>query len=105
MKTCSSYPNCPCECPEECAYEASLERLSHFMDENGFRGEEHDRWRCRLIAGRTVTGDTPIIPRRAFLTCAVIVLAALWLIWVTTPSECKVPVEQMSQFCKNLLYP
>jgi len=23
----------------------------------------------------------------------------------TTPESCKVPVEQMSQFCKDLLYP
>lgn len=24
---------------------------------------------------------------------------------ITTPKECKVPVSQMSQFCKDLLFP
>jgi predicted RND superfamily exporter protein len=24
---------------------------------------------------------------------------------ITTPEQCKVPVEEMSTFCKNLLYP
>lgn len=24
---------------------------------------------------------------------------------ITTPDQCKVPVEQMSHFCKDLLYP
>jgi hypothetical protein len=28
-----------------------------------------------------------------------------WLFDVTTPQECKVPVKQMSHFCKDLLYP
>lgn len=35
----------------------------------------------------------------------VILLVVAWLFDVTTPQECKVPTEQMSQFCIDLLYP
>lgn len=28
-----------------------------------------------------------------------------WAFNATTPDECKVPVEEMSNFCKDLLYP
>ena len=28
-----------------------------------------------------------------------------WAFDATTPEECKVPVEQMNSFCKDLLYP
>jgi len=29
----------------------------------------------------------------------------VWLLNVTTPEQCKVPVEQMNQFCIDLIYP
>lgn len=32
-------------------------------------------------------------------------LAFAWLDNITTPEKCKVPVEQMSQGCKDLLFP
>jgi hypothetical protein len=39
----------------------------------------------------------------------VALIAFLAVIWganeATTPKQCKVPVSQMSQFCKELLYP
>ena len=42
--------------------------------------------------------------RNFFIT--IVVLYILYKLFdVTTPDECKVPVEQMSQFCKDLLYP
>lgn len=46
-----------------------------------------------------------MISRRALLICLALILIGLWLLNVTTPAECRVPVEQMSQFCKDLLYP
>jgi galactitol-specific phosphotransferase system IIC component len=40
------------------------------------------------------------------LIIAIIFIAIFsWLFDITTPKQCKVPVEQMSQFCKDLLYP
>ena len=42
--------------------------------------------------------------RNFFIT--IVVLYILYKLFdVTTPEQCKVPVEQMSQFCKDLLYP
>ena len=40
------------------------------------------------------------------IAIAILMLAVLALIEsVTTPAQCKVPFEQMSQFCKDLRYP
>lgn len=40
------------------------------------------------------------------IAIALLALGALALIEsVTTPEQCKVPLEQMSQFCKDLRYP
>lgn len=40
------------------------------------------------------------------IVIALLVLVTIgWLFNVTTPKECKVPTEQMSQFCIDLLYP
>ena len=37
---------------------------------------------------------------------AVVLLALFWFLFdVTTPKECKVPIDVMSQYCKDLLYP
>ena len=42
--------------------------------------------------------------RNFFIT--IVVLYILYKLFdLTTPEQCKVPVEQMSQFCKDLLYP
>jgi hypothetical protein len=47
-----------------------------------------------------------MITRRGKIVLAIIVIAlAWWAFDVTTPNECKVPIEQMSAFCKDLLYP
>jgi hypothetical protein len=35
----------------------------------------------------------------------VIVAFIVWANNATTPKQCKVPTEQMSQFCLDLLYP
>jgi hypothetical protein len=46
------------------------------------------------------------LTRRGKIVVAIIAVAIFW--WlndVTTPDECKVPIDQMSQFCIDLMYP
>lgn len=44
--------------------------------------------------------------RRGKIVVTILILTLVaWLFDVTTPDQCKVPVEQMSGFCKDLLYP
>jgi hypothetical protein len=44
------------------------------------------------------------IVKRILIT--VIVLAIIYILnYITTPHECKVPTNEMSQFCLDLLYP
>lgn len=46
------------------------------------------------------------LTRRGKWAVAILILIILGLINdSTTPDECKVPTEQMSQFCVDLLYP
>lgn len=46
------------------------------------------------------------LTRRGKLVVAVAILLVIsWLMEVTTPQECKVPVGEMSQFCIDFLYP
>jgi hypothetical protein len=48
--------------------------------------------------------EAKFIRRR--IAVALIALALIgWAFDATTPEQCKVPVEQMSGFCKDLLYP
>jgi hypothetical protein len=44
------------------------------------------------------------IVRNFFITIILIAIFA-WLFDITTPKQCKVPIEVMSQYCKDLLYP
>lgn len=47
-----------------------------------------------------------MITRRGKIVLAIVVIAlAWWAFDATTPEQCKVEIEQMSQFCKDLLYP
>ena len=47
-----------------------------------------------------------MITRRGKIVLTVIVLAVIWWAFdATTPDECKVEIEQMSRYCKDLLYP
>jgi hypothetical protein len=47
-----------------------------------------------------------MITRRGKIVLTLIVLAVIWWAFdATTPEQCKVPLEQMSGFCKDLLYP
>lgn len=48
-----------------------------------------------------------VIRRRwaAAIAAALFLALYAWLMDVTTPDQCKVPIEQMSQFCLDLRYP
>jgi hypothetical protein len=43
--------------------------------------------------------------RGRFVLALAILLFVSWLMNITTPSECKVPIGEMSQFCVDFLYP
>jgi len=42
---------------------------------------------------------------RRLVVIAIFLCLIGWAFNATTPDECKVPVEEMSNFCKDLLYP
>jgi hypothetical protein len=42
---------------------------------------------------------------RRIVVVAIFLLIIGWALNATTPDECKVSVEEMSNFCKDLLYP
>jgi hypothetical protein len=43
--------------------------------------------------------------RRRVAVALVVVGLFVWAFDATTPDDCKVPTEQMNQFCLDLLYP
>jgi hypothetical protein len=43
--------------------------------------------------------------RGKIVVAALFIALIAWAFNATTPEQCKVPVDQMSQFCKDLLYP
>jgi hypothetical protein len=46
------------------------------------------------------------LTRRGKIVLTIVVVAIVWWLFdVTTPDQCKVPVDQMSQFCLDLMYP
>jgi hypothetical protein len=46
------------------------------------------------------------LTRRGKIVLTIVVIAIVWWLFdVTTPDQCKVPVDQMSQFCIDLIYP
>ena len=45
------------------------------------------------------------VRRRRILAAIVFILVVFWLNDITTPDECKKPVEQLSQFCIDLRFP
>jgi hypothetical protein len=42
---------------------------------------------------------------RRWAVAIILLLTIAWAFDATTPEQCKVPVEEMSNFCKDLLYP
>jgi hypothetical protein len=46
------------------------------------------------------------LTRRGKIVLTIVVIAIVWWLFdVTTPDQCKVPIDQMSQFCIDLIYP
>jgi hypothetical protein len=45
------------------------------------------------------------VRRRRAVAVGLLVGVIWWANSVTTPKECKVPLDQMSQFCVDLMYP
>ena len=46
------------------------------------------------------------LTRRGKIVLAVVfVIAVCWLYDITTPDQCKVAIENMSEWCKDLRYP
>jgi len=46
------------------------------------------------------------LTRRGWIVLGIAFIAFIvWAFDATTPEECKVPIDQMSQFCIDLLYP
>lgn len=42
--------------------------------------------------------------RGRFVVAILILVFVSWLLQITTPNECKVPVGEMSQFCVDFLF-
>ena len=42
---------------------------------------------------------------RNFFIAIILIAIFWWLFDITTPEQCKVPIDEMSNFCKDLLYP
>ncbi len=51
-----------------------------------------------------VKTEAKFIRRRIAVGLILLALIA-WAFDATTPEQCKVPIEQMNSFCKDLLYP
>lgn len=46
------------------------------------------------------------LTRRGKIVLTLAILVAVWFLFdVTTPAECKVPLEDMPQWCVDLMYP
>ncbi|CAB4167005.1 hypothetical protein UFOVP964_104 [uncultured Caudovirales phage] len=46
------------------------------------------------------------LTRRGKIVVALILIAIFfWLMDITTPNECKVPLDSMTQWCKDFRYP
>jgi hypothetical protein len=43
--------------------------------------------------------------RRTFIVLTLLIFLGFVLLWATTPEECRVAVEHMSEACKRLMFP
>jgi hypothetical protein len=51
-----------------------------------------------------VNNGVQLTRRGKIVLTAVIIAVISWMLQATTPDECKVPINQMSKFCTDLLY-
>ena len=57
------------------------------------------------LEGRQAMAKTKLTRRGKIVLTIAIIAIFWWLFDVTTPEQCKVLVEQMNQFCLDLMYP
>jgi hypothetical protein len=55
--------------------------------------------------GQAMEKKVSLTRRGRIVLGIVIAVIVYWLYDITTPDQCKVAIEQMSQFCKDLRYP
>jgi len=57
------------------------------------------------LGGRQVMENARLTRRGKIVLGIVVVVIVYWLYDITTPDQCKVAIENMSQWCKDLRYP
>lgn len=57
------------------------------------------------LEGRQVMAKTRLTRRGKIVLGIVVAVIVYWLYDITTPDQCKVAIENMSQWCKDLRYP
>jgi fibrillarin-like rRNA methylase len=58
------------------------------------------------LEGRQAMESKARLTRRGKIVLSIFIFVVVcWLYDITTPDQCKVTIENMSQFCKDLRYP
>ena len=55
--------------------------------------------------GRQAMAKSKLTRRGKIVLGIVFVIVVCWLYDITTPDQCKVAIEEMSEWCKDLRYP
>ena len=58
-----------------------------------------------LEGGQAMESKARLTRRGKIVLAVVFVVAVCWLYDITTPDQCKVAIENMSEWCKDLRYP
>jgi hypothetical protein len=57
------------------------------------------------LEGRQAMAKSKLTRRGKIVLGIVIAIIVFWLYDITTPDQCKVAIENMSEWCKDLRYP
>ena len=57
------------------------------------------------LGGRQAMENIRLTRRGKIVLGIVIAVIVYWLFDITTPEQCKVPLDEMSQWCKDFRYP
>jgi hypothetical protein len=57
------------------------------------------------LGGRQAMAKSRLTRRGKIVLGIVFVIVVCWLYDITTPEQCKVAIENMSEWCKDLRYP
>jgi hypothetical protein len=57
------------------------------------------------LGGRQAMAKNKLTRRGKIVLGILFVIAVCWLYDITTPDQCKVAIENMSEWCKDLRYP